>query len=276
MSDDGTHQCAIVTNLSKEESDAVTVAATLFSRWGNQENVFKYMIAEYGLDDLLEYNRSDGRGSETRRSEETVPDGIDHPNPVYTKLTRRISKAIAGRNKLLARYGLEIETKIGSAEDRDDVIEPEELAKLVKKIRSSKEAEKLRRLNQELIDLRAERARHPAREKVAAAGYRQLRRGVSQIMDSLKMVAFDLDNQLYAMLGSHYPNQAKDGRQLIAAAMRTAGSLKVESGKLVVHLEAQASPNRTAAIDRVCRELNALGSIYPGTDLKIEFDTTRV
>jgi hypothetical protein len=275
LSDDKEHQTAIVTNLSATEADTDVVAATLFARWGNQENVFKYMIAEYGLDDLFEYNRDPSRREDDRSGEEEIPSDIEHPNPVYLKLTRKISKALGKRNRILAKYGLEIETEVGSAEESEGGIKPERLLELIEKIRSRKEGENLCQLNQEVIELRAERGRQPERVKVAPAGYKQLRSGVSHIVDSLKMVAFDLDNQLYAMLEGHYPNREKDGRQLIASALRTAGSLRVETGRLVVRLEAQSSAHRTAAVDRICEELNQLESLYPGTDLRIVFEITR-
>ncbi len=52
---------------------------------------------------------------------------------------------------MLARFGLEIETKVGSAEQQNLEIEAEELANLIKQIRSRKEGEKLRQINQEVI-----------------------------------------------------------------------------------------------------------------------------
>ena len=60
LSDDKIHQTAIVTNIEAAHAAAGTVCEAMFSRWGNQENVFKYMREEFGLDDLLEYNRSEG------------------------------------------------------------------------------------------------------------------------------------------------------------------------------------------------------------------------
>ena len=49
----------------------------------------------------------------------------------------------------------------------------------------------------------------------------------------------------------------------------------MEKGKIIIKLEEQASPNRTSAIDAICEELNRRQATYPGTDLRIEFDTTR-
>ncbi len=140
---------------------------------------------------------------------------------------------------------------------------------------SGKDATKLKEVNQEVIDLRTERSKTPKREHVSPEGYKQLRSGVSQIVDSLKMVVYDLETQLFEMLEAHYPNQAKDGRKLIVAALSAAGTLNITENKIVVHLDKQATPKRTEAIDSVCRELNALQTVYPGTNLRIEFNTNR-
>jgi hypothetical protein len=77
------------------------------------------------------------------------------------------------------------------------------------------------------------------------------------------------------MLGPHYANTEKEGRKLLAAAMRSSGTIRLEGKKIVVNLEEQASPNRTAAIDALCRDLTERQARYPGTELVIEFDTQR-
>ncbi len=166
-----------------------------------------------------------------------------------------------------------LEKKVDQSEEAE--IPAEILEQWIRKIGSGKDARELKRLNDELNDLRAKRALEPEREVASTTGYKQLRRGVSHIVDSLKMVVFEIETRLFEMLGPHYPNQAKEGRKLIVAALRTAGILRVEGDKIVVRLEAQASANRTQAIDRVCCELNALQATYPGTGLRIEFDTNR-
>ena len=113
------------------------------------------------------------------------------------------------------------------------------------------------------------------REEVAASGYVRLRSGIKQIVDAVKMSAYDLENELFEMLAAHYRNRDKEGRKLIVGAMRSSGSLRMEEGRLIIKLEEQASPNRTRAIDAICQELNRRQATFPGTSLRIEFDTAR-
>lgn len=273
LSDDSSKQTAVVTNLDSGQAGAVSVCAAMFQRWGNQENVFKYFKQEYALDALLEYNQG-AKSSDRRSAEEQIPDTLDHPNPEYAQLTRQIGELAKRQTKLLARYGLEIEAEPGGGQQSGE-LDGEQLVKLIGEIRSGKGGRELRRISAQLEELRVERRQCELREGVAASGRVRLRSGIKQIVDAIKMSAYDLENELFGMLAAHYPNCDKEGRKLIVGAMRSSGSLRVEEGRLVIKLEEQASPNRTRAIDAVCEELNRRQAVFPGTNLRIEFDTSR-
>jgi len=272
LSDDAGKQTSVVTNLSRDKAGAVAVCAALFQRWANQENVFKYQKQEYDLDALLEYNQGE-RSAPDRRGEEQVPAEIEHPNPDHTRLTKKIGDLAKKQTKLLARYGLVVEKQAG--DDEAEGIDAEQLAKVIGEIRGSKHGRELAAITAQLEQLRAQRASCEPREEVAPAGYARLRSGVKQIVDAVKMSAYDLESELFEMLGAHYPNRDKEGRKLIVSAMRSSGELRLERGKIVIKLEAQASPNRTRAIDAICEALNRRQATFPGTDLCIEFDTNR-
>jgi len=273
LSDDATKQTAIVTNLDSGQAEAVAICAAMFERWGNQENVFKYFKQEYAMDALLEYNQGE-KSAAQRRAEEQIPAGLDRPNTEYTRLTRQISEQAQKQTKLLANYGLKIEAKPESKQQPAE-LDGEQLVELVGKIRSSKAGQELQRITAEIEELRVQRSQIDPREEVAASGYGRLRSGIKQIVDAVKMSAYDLENELFEMLRPHYPNRDKEGRKLIVGALRSSGSLRQEEDRLIIKLEAQASPNRTRAIDAICEELNRRQAIYPGTSLRIEFDTNR-
>jgi len=272
LSDDAGKQTSVVTNLSSEKAGGVAVCAALFQRWANQENVFKYQKQEYELDALLEYNQG-GKSEDERRDEERIPADIDHPNPAYAKLTKKIKDLAQKQTQLLAKYGLAVEKQAGS--DGAEGIDAEQLAKVIEEIRGSRHGRELTQISAQLEPLRARRANCQPREEAAPAGYVRLRSGIRQIVDAVKMSAYDLENELFEMLGAHYPNRDKEGRKLIVSAMCSGGELRLEKGKIVIKLEAQSSPKRTRAIDAICQTLNRRQAIFPGTDLRIEFDTQR-
>lgn len=77
------------------------------------------------------------------------------------------------------------------------------------------------------------------------------------------------------MITPHYKNAENEKRRLIAAALTTVGSLRLEPGALVVRLDPQSSPVRTRAVDAVCRQLNDYNARFPGSNRIIRFETDR-
>jgi hypothetical protein len=247
------------------------VLERISGRWGNQENIFKYMIEEFSLDALLEYNQTKSQGC--RAADQQITSEVDHPNPEYNKLTKELGCLRKERKKLLAKYGLVYE-EFGEEADKQEAERAKMLDKLTK-LRQGADGKRLDKINAQIEQVESKRATTKQRENVVEAGYTQLRSGIKQIADTVKISAYHLESRLYEMLGPHYANNEKEGRKLLAAAMRSAGTIRLEEKKMVVKLEEQASPNRTAAIDALCRELTERQARYPGTELVIEFDTQR-
>lgn len=224
------------------------------------------MLQEYDLDGLLEYNQGE-KESNKRLGEEKIEEGIEHPNPEYIELSKEIKKLAEEEKKLLQHYGLVVK--------KGEELTAEELATKIKKLRKSKKKQRLEEVIKELEELRSKRASIDEREEVATGGYKRLRSGVKNITDAIKISVYEIESELFEMLEGCYANKEKDGRALIVGALEGSGSLRIENGKLIVKLEKQASPNRTRAIDEICKELNKRKARFPGTKLEIEFDTDR-
>ena len=268
---DNRKQIAVVTNLTAAEQTNEQVLERIAGRWGNQENVFKYMIQEFSLDALLEYNQSDS--PESRAADQQISSEVDHPNPDYNKLSKELKNLGNERKSLLAKYGLVYE-ELGEKADKEGA-ERETMLKKLTKLRQGTDGKHLDNINAQIEQCQSKRAETKQRESVVEAGYTKLRSGIKQMADTVKISAYHLESRLYEMLGPHYANTEKEGRKLLAAAMRSSGTIRHEGKKIVVKLEEQASPNRTAAIDALCNELTERQASYPGTDLVIEFDTQR-
>lgn len=84
-----------------------------------------------------------------------------------------------------------------------------------------------------------------------------------------------MEGALADMITPHYKNAENEKRRLIAAALTTVGSLRLEPGALVVRLDPQSSPVRTRAVDAVCRQLNDYNARFPGSNRIIRFETDR-
>ena len=95
-------------------------------------------------------------------------------------------------------------------------------------------------------------------------------------MYTVKISAYHIETQLMELLQGNYANRDDEGRTLVAAALRSSGSLRLEPGRIVIQLEPQAEPRRTRAINAVAAELSRRQVRYPGSRRVIAFEPTEV
>src|SRR5208283_2568033 len=84
------HQSAILS--TDYRSDLTRVAAAMFARWC-QENFFKYMRQNFGLDRLIEYGT------------QSIPDTTRVVNPDWRQLDSQLRSQRALLNRELCRFG---------------------------------------------------------------------------------------------------------------------------------------------------------------------------
>lgn len=237
---------AVNTNAS-----AVEICGLMFARWGAQENVFKYLLAEYDLDATVEHG------------DEPLSADITHPNPAYVQKQKTLAKWVGQRDKHLAKLGVKLTA---------EPLSTEALSQVLAEWKRRPQAAKAQAAQAQIENLRGEMASLPERVSAGASGIRRLKSEMKLLTIALKLTAYHLETQLLERLRPHYSNHANEGRKLIAAALRSPGSIRLEPGKILVRLAPQASPNRTKAIAKLCEGLNQLKPVYPGTNLRIEFE----
>jgi hypothetical protein len=237
--------------VSDPQTPVNEACAVLFGRWGAQENVFKYLIAEYDLDATVEY------GEEELSAERL------HPNPEYSRRQKRIASLAAKRDRLLGKLGV----KLLAPDEGED-----QLKVLLAEWAKQPAGKKAIKLQEEIQTLRGELTALPPRIPAKTDGYCQLKSQMKLLTTGVKLSAYYLETQLLDMVAPFYRNQAKEGRKLIAAALKSPGSIRVHPGEIRVRLDRQSAPCRTLAIAKLCEQLNQLNPIYPGTKLRIIFD----
>jgi hypothetical protein len=236
-------------------ASAVEVCALLFGRWGAQENVFKYLLANYALDATVEYG------------DEPLSANITHPHPERVKRQKALRVWTAKRDQGLAKLGIKLAAEPLSAEA---------LAERLAQWQRRPVAAKVQAAQARIDELRAELAQLPERVPAGQSGLRRLKSEMKLLCIGLKLTAYHLETQLLERLRPHYPNHGKEGRKLIEAALRSPGSIRLAPGKILVKLAAQASPNRTKAVAKLGESLNQLKPVYPGTNLRLVFEDPRV
>jgi hypothetical protein len=239
--DDG-RQTVIVTN--REDLTAVAVVQRLFRRW-RQENYFKYMNAEFALDALVEYGVDDVAATATR------------PNPERKRLAKEQQQAQTEVVRLRAQLGAE-------AEANEEQQRPT--------MRGFKVAQAGLRQRLAQAELRVQalaEQRHQRPARVPAQGLKTLTTEKKLLVDAIKIMAYQCETALFERLRSHYVRSDDEGRTLLQAAFQSSARLEVTATELRITIAAQSSPHRSAALAKLCRELDADVVYYPGSSLRV-------
>jgi hypothetical protein len=245
------HQTPILT--SRRDLPALAVAYRMFERW-RQENFFKYLSAEYALDALVEHD--------------ALPDdpAREVPNPALKPLGGLIRAARADLLRLQAEYGLAAFVQL---EGEAGVVTLRRLKNTQKK-----QAGSVRSALQRFQQLQAKWARLPARVPLRQAVREQTMRLAPErqhLMNLIKMLAYQAESDLVAMIQPHYRRAAQEGRTLIHSALASAADLEVTDYELKVRLQPLSSPHRTRAVAALCDELNRSPAFFPGSRLRLLF-----
>ena len=243
------HQTPIVT--SRWDLPAVVVAYRMFERW-RQENFFKYLDEEFALDALVDY------AAEPVDPERTVP------NPERRKAEKELTLARAELRKVQAQYG---QAAAANEEDRRPTIRGFKIAhgKLGQRIREIQGRIGIMEENRSLIPKRV-----PAKE-IGGKPIMRLSRERKHLTNCIKMVAYQAESDLLALMRPHYARADEEGRTLVTSAFESAGDLEVGDGELRVTLVPLSSPHRSRAVVALCEALNGMDACFPGTKLKLRF-----
>ena len=246
---DGGHQTQVIT--SRWDLRDIEVADRMFERW-RQENFFKYMREEFLLDALVDYR------IEPEDPTRTIP------NPERRALDKAIRAARADLAKLEREYGA---AAARNAEQRRPTMRGFKIAhgRLGKQLRMARARvaqlfERRRNLPKrvELRDLS-----EPAVVKLATER--------KHLTDIIKMVAYQAESDLLALLRPHYARVDQEGRTLLHELFAAAGDIRVADRELHITLAPLSSPHRTHAAEALCQMLNHTATTFPGSRLRMRF-----
>ncbi len=248
LGEDG-HQTPVVT--SRTDLPAIEVAHRMFERW-RQENFFKYLREEYALDALVDY------GVEPADPTRSVP------NPERKAINAERLAAYAELNGLAAEYGLEAMSN------------PESVRRTMRgfKIANAPLGKRIIECMEGIVALEKRRARAPARipvQDLVEGEVVKLAVERKHLSDLFKMVAYQAESDLVALLGPHYRRAEDEGRTLIQNALATAGDIHPSRSELHVALEPLSSPHRTKALAALCEQINETRVRFPGSKLLLCF-----
>jgi hypothetical protein len=249
LTDNG-HQTPVLT--SRWDLQDIAVAYRMFERW-RQENFFKYMRQEYLIDALADHQV------------EADDPGRLVPNPARKEIEKELRAMRARWTKLQETYG---STILDYLEGRSPTMRGFTAAE--KKIRGQ-----IREVADRVAELAARHESLPTRVPLAEARGDQemvkLSMERKRLTNVLKMLAYQIESDLVALVRPHYARTEDEGRTLIQTALQSTAAIEPGEDELHITLAPLSSRHRSAAVAALCRTLNHTNTVFPGTNLRMRF-----
>ena len=246
------HQTSILA--TDYRSPSAVVGGATFARW-SQENFFRYMRQHYSLDSLVDY-----------RTEE-IPETTQVVNPAYRALDGQVRKRLGILSRMLAEFG---------ATHLEGEIDPRQVHAFER--RKAELQEHITKLQEEVAALKAERKatkRHIAfKELPEEERFKRLSTQSKHFVDTIKMIAYRAETAMAQTLREHMTRH-DDARSLLCALYSTEVDLlpNPEQKILTVRLHPLANESADAAIRHLCAEINATETLFPGTELRLIYES---
>ena len=235
------------------------VAWRMFERW-RQENFFRYMREHFALDALVD------------REVGTVETGRTIPNPKRRRLDKELARLRAEMRGLEGEYGkLALDNK-----------ESERPTARGFKIANGELGQSIRELRARCEEVLARRRKEPKRVAVAELDEEDrvvcLSPEAKHLTDTIKTAAYRAETALVGLLNEEaYARTEEEGRALIREILRTPADVlpDTQAGVLRVRLHGMPNGRSNAAVEHLCKRLNAVQVRYPGTRLRLRYEALK-
>lgn len=241
------HQTAILT--TRQDLPAEAIADRMFARW-RQENFFKYMQTEFNLDHLSTY------ATEQAPAERMVP----NPERRVLDKSRKAKDAQLGR--ALAEH----------AQQQPDGASP---------AKHARQQEAIERLKSECNELRERIKAMPRRIALSSiqdadtiVHHERERKTITQL---IKVVAYRSESCLARIVDPFFARHEDEVRAFLKAVFGLSGDIipDHERHELRVRLYGLANHRSQRALIALCDHLNTQQVAYPGTDLRLVYETVQ-
>jgi hypothetical protein len=186
------------------------------------------------------------------------------PNPERRALDKEIRAARADLAKLEREYGA---AAAGNAEQRRPTMRGFKIAhgKLGKQLRAARARVAC------LFERRRDVLKRVEVRDLSERAVVKLATERKHLTDIIKMIAYQAESDLLALLRPHYARADQEGRTLLHELFATAGDIRVTDSELQITLAPLSSPHRTYAAQALCEKLDQTAAIFPGSRLRMRF-----
>ena len=257
------HQTSIIT--TDYESEDRNLAANMFARW-SQENFFKYMRENFGIDRLLEYGL------------ESIDETQKVANPEYSKLEKEIRSLSRKIFKKEAEFGtitlhtLHLQKNNEANEANEEEQEEKEIKKyLIKKAEVSEAIEIYKEKLEVLKTKRKETQKHIALSQLPEnEKFSSLANEKKHIMDNIKMIAYRAETAMANIIRPAI-SKSNEARMLIRQIFTTDIDLEPDykNKRLYVIIHSLSNEKSNKIVRYLCHHLNLTQTTFPDTNLML-------
>lgn len=87
----------------------------------------------------------------------------------------------------------------------------------------------------------------------------------------LRMVAYQMESDLFELVRPHYKRVEDEGRTLIQMALQDTADIEPADDQLRITLAPLSSPHRSRVLEALCEALNKTNTLFPGTRLHMRY-----
>ncbi len=247
LTDNG-HQTSIITTNFK--LPILMVGIFMFARWC-QENFFKYMVHNLGLDFIISY------------CTKSLPDTTMVINPAYRTLDKEIRRKSAIVRKQTLKFGKMIYQNDADQKEIEDY--QQKKAQLLEDISIE---------NKEIEDLKAKRKELEYKIKISELPedekFEQVYTDSKHLVDTIKLIVFRSEMALINT-AKEFMSKPNEGHAFMTEVYKSNADLLVdyENKTLTVAIHHLSTAKKNEILTKLCNELNETETVFPDTDLKI-------
>ena len=252
---EGGHQTAIIT--THPTLNIADIAGRMFGRW-SQENFFRYLIADYDFDKMIEF------GVETIDLEKKVV------NPQYRKVNHQLKKQREKISRMEAKFYPLAEQAMEQNIDQ--------LPEITQKQAQYKEDLDL--LKQKQAELLEKRKQFPPKitlkEMPEKVRYNKLKTESKLLINVVKMICYRAESAVASLLEPYLSRADDEKRMLVKQIIQNNADLipNYENNTLTITLHGLSTPRFNQAAHQLSKILNETETLFPGTNLRMIFKTT--
>jgi uncharacterized protein YoxC len=245
------HQTSIIT--TNYTLSIIMIGLYMFARW-SQENFFKYMMQEFGIDTLVSYLK------------ERITDTTRLVNPEYRALENERKKVTSKLNRIKAKFA----TLTLQSESIEEKAMEKYLSKKeeLKEDIEQKEAEiEQIKLQKKSVPRKISYSELPENEK-----FDNVINQRKHFLDTIKLIAYRAETALSNM-AKEYMSHKDESRLLLKQIYKTDANLILDdkNQKLIVEIHRLAHWKDDAVLEKLCAAMNQTETKFPDSNLTLSY-----